>query len=68
MLVMAHSHSHPTSLPTRLNVDTAWATYQALVLAANDDPSLRASLEHSIQTARAWKRWSELFLAMDVAA
>jgi len=63
--------NHPENiaqLPTRLNVDEAWAAYQKMALLAADDFALRADAEFCQTMLRAWKRWSDLFIATDVAA
>lgn len=55
-------------LPTRLNVDEAWSAYQNLAIAAANDARLRGDRDYCEMMLRAWKRWSELFLATDIAA
>lgn len=53
------------TLPTRANVKQAWEEYQALVIAMHDDTTLMADADHCMAVIRAWKRWSDLFLAWD---
>lgn len=57
-----------SQIPTRLNVDQAWAEYVALVRRMDEAPSLRTNLGHCQAIARAWQRWFDTFLQMDTAA
>ncbi len=60
--------SNVRQLPTRLNVNDAWAHYQRLALEVAANPAKLSDLEHSQRLARAWARWRDLFLASDNAA
>lgn len=57
-----------SQIPTTLNTDQAWTEYTRLVSAMDADPALRLDAAHCQEVARAWKRWSELFLRLDDAA
>lgn len=65
-LGMANNMIH--SLPTRLNVEAAWNEFQRLNRLFDEDARCRADLAFCQSLARAYRRWQELFLAMDVAA
>jgi hypothetical protein len=53
------------TLPVRLSVDQAWDAYQSLAQRAIEQPELQADLPHCTETARAWKRWRDMFLALE---
>lgn len=57
-----------TTLPTRLTVQQAWDQYQRMAIAYAENEALRVDLEFCQRMQRAFKRWSDLFLAMDAAA
>ncbi|MBO9624150.1 MAG: hypothetical protein J7500_15690 [Sphingomonas sp.] len=55
-------------LPTERNLELAWTSYHALVMAADADRRLWADLDHCKAVARAWDHWRALFLASEKAA
>ncbi len=55
-------------LPTPLNQESAWADYVRLANEFESEPERRTDLEFCQQMARAYRRWSLLFLASDSAA
>lgn len=55
-------------LPTAMNVDHAWAEYQALAIKAAQQPALMGNIHFAQEYARAWARWRDLFLALEEAA
>ncbi|RYG90129.1 MAG: hypothetical protein EON59_00685 [Alphaproteobacteria bacterium] len=61
-------HPRISSLPTRLNAETAWEAYRALVMQADADASLWGDFKHCQAMSRAYRKWSVLFLQMDQAA
>lgn len=46
-------------------IDDLWEAYRSLVAAQVADPRLRLNHEHSKSVVRAWKRWSDAFIAQD---
>jgi hypothetical protein len=50
-----------TAAPTKAEVELAWVTYQALLLAEVDDPALQESLDHQRQIAVARFRFQSLY-------
>lgn len=48
-------------------VESAWREYQGLIQRQIDNPELAANYEHCMATARAYRKWCELFLEDDAA-
>lgn len=53
--------------PRESTID-AWEDYCALLRQRDDCPALATDLEHCKSVIRAWRRWSDLFLASEPAA
>lgn len=55
-------------IPTRLHAEQAWQEYRALAGQAVEQPALLADLDYCMRLARAFDRWRDAFLALDVSA
>jgi hypothetical protein len=54
-------------LPTRANADVAWDEYCALARQYVDDDARKTDLEFCKRMARAYQRWSDLYLRLEAA-
>lgn len=47
--------------PTQRDVEVAWATYRALILAEADDPRLQDDMAHQNAVVKAQERFARLY-------